>query len=71
MKNAALWAALSYRVSVRARLFNLSFLERHVLARHRIVFAKFKFLGLRARVLLGDVIIAGIGCAQQFDNNSA
>src|SRR5262245_49537603 len=45
-------------------LFDLGFLEGHVLARDRIVFFEGQLLGRRARVLLGDVEKAGARRAQ-------
>jgi hypothetical protein len=37
--------------------------------RNRVVFSEFELFGLRARVFLRDIEIAGIGGAQQFDDD--
>src|SRR5215475_6309647 len=42
------------------RLLDLAFAELDVLLRDRIVLLLDQLLGLRARVLLGDVIVAGV-----------
>src|SRR3546814_15696551 len=48
----------------------LGFLEGDVLARHRIVLAELQLLRGGAGVLLGDVVVAGVGGANQLDQNS-
>ena len=41
-----------------------------MLAHDRIVFLELKFSGLGARIFLGDIVMAGIGAAHQFDQDS-
>src|SRR5262249_25682235 len=64
-------AAPQGRFAVRARaqsaLFDLRFLEDHVLARDRVVLLEFELLGLGARVLLGHVEEAGVGAGHHLD----
>src|SRR5215469_917388 len=48
-------------------LLDLGFAELDVLARDRIVFLLDQLVGLRARVLLGHVIEAGIGARYELD----
>src|SRR5690606_19552730 len=48
-------------------LLDLGFLEFDMLARDRIVLLQRQLLGLGARVLLGDVVVAGVGSAHQLD----
>jgi hypothetical protein len=54
-----------------AELFDLRFLEDDVLARDRIELLQFELVGLRPRVLLGDVEKPRIGAADQLDEDSA
>src|SRR4029079_11225336 len=48
-------------------LFDLGFLELDVLARDRVVLTEAQLLGLRARVLLGDIEEAGVSAADELD----
>jgi hypothetical protein len=67
MKNAAHWAAFSHQQA--ESLFDFCFSERDVLARNRIIFPEFELFGLRTRVFLRDIEIAGIRSTQQFDDD--
>ncbi len=51
----------------QSRLFDLGFLEFHMFANHRIIFAIMQLFGLGARILLGYVVIAGVCRAYEFD----
>src|SRR5882757_921687 len=57
------------RPSGRRVLLDLGFLERDVLARDGIVFAELELLGRGPRILLGHVEIAGVGGADQSDQD--
>ena len=48
-----------------ASLLDLRFGEFDVLARDRVVFILLHFLGHGARILLGDVIVAGVGARHE------
>src|SRR5215218_4944910 len=58
---------LDPRISSSANLFYFRFLEFDMLARDRIVFLHRQFLGLRARVLFRDIVIAGAGATHELD----
>jgi len=58
---------LERRSSDKPRLLDLGFLENHVLARNRIVFAEADLVGRGAGVLLGDVEEPGASRAEQLD----
>src|SRR5262249_55786514 len=49
----------------KAGLLDLAFAELDVLLRDRIVFLLHQLLGLGARVLLGDVVVAGVGARHE------
>src|SRR5215472_14310728 len=57
------------RVSTRLaeRLLDLALAELDVLLRSGIVFLLHQLLGLRARVLLGDIVEAGVGARHELD----
>ncbi len=59
------------RTSRRGRatrsLFDLGFLEIDMLAHDRVVFAEAQLFGLVPRILLGDVVEAGVGRADELD----
>jgi len=50
-------------------LFDLGFLEGHMFADHRVVFAEFHLFGGVPWVLLCHVVITGISGADQFDQD--
>src|SRR5215467_11333857 len=54
-------------IRIARTLLDLGFAELNVLLGDRIVFLLYHFLGLGARILLGDVEIAGIGARQELD----
>src|SRR5262249_49284402 len=58
-----------FLLRLRASLLDLAFLEDDVLARHRVVLLQLELLGLGARVLLRHVVEAGIGAADELDED--
>ena len=48
-------------------LFNFAFAEDHMLARTWIIFFQLKFFRLCPWIFLGNVKIAGVGCADELD----
>ena len=52
-------------------LFDLRFLEQHVLAHDGIKFLQLKLFSLGARVLFGDIVVARIRAANHFNKNRA
>ena len=55
------------RAAETRQLLDLGFLERDVLAHHRVVLLQFHLAGLRAGILLGDVEIAGVGAGHELN----
>ena len=53
--------------SVRKTLFDFTFLELNMFAYDRVVFPHGELIRLRARVLLGNVIVARIRCAHELN----
>src|SRR5438128_2280865 len=56
---------------LRWALLDLRLLEIDVLTRHRIVLLERELLGRSPGVLLGHVVVAGVGCAHQLDQDRA
>ena len=57
----------SWAFDEKLSLFYFAFAENHMLARPRVIFFQLKLFRLGAWVLFGNIKIAGVGCAYEFN----